>query len=249
MLWRIVGGIALGLAIAAACNDNNDDEEQQPAGSGNPDGESGYALVITSDDDMRNNGNGKVTVQLTKDGESVTDAKDTKIELTIVCGDNPAVELEGLLTEEGKTVIGVDLSDEDWTVDDYGTCKLSVSTTVGEEAVEREDVELSTTDGQTAADSGECQENCDEDVTPHAFKIGKEIGIDTSLTSGTLSLHGCSNALLYTVAGDGVNRASNNSVSATATGTPAMFVLGDAGDNCVLQYTDAGKTREVGNAC
>ena len=239
MLLRIVSAVALGLVIAVACSDKNNDEEgKQPAGSGDP-SESGYALVITSDDDMRNNGNGKVTVQLTKGGKAVTDAKDTKVNLTIVCGTNDPIKLEGLLTEEGKTVISVDLSNKP---DDIGACKLSATTSINDEAIESKDVELSTTDGRTANDNGQCTENCDNDTSALTFKVGEEIGTDTSLTSGTLSLHDCTNAVLYSVDGDSVNRATSNSVSATATGSPVMFVLGKAGSKCVLQHTDAGKT-------
>ena len=240
MLFRIVSGVLLGLFVFVSCNNKEEENNsQQPAGSG----EGNYALSITSDDDMRNNGNGKVTVQLTKGGKAVTDAKDTKVNLTIVCGTNDPIKLEGLLTEEGKTVISVDLSNK--PDDDIGTCKLSATTSINDETVEAKDVLLSTTDGRTADDNGQCTANCDEDETPAlTFKIGEEIGTDTSLTSGTLSLHACGAATLYEVDGNDVSRATDNSVSVAETGSPIVFVLGEAGDKCVLQHTDAGKTND-----
>ena len=244
MLFRIVSGIAIGLVIAAACSKKSDDDNDngQPAGSSKPHDKSGYTLLITSDDEIRIDGKGNVTVQLVKDGKAVTDAKDKKVTLTIVCGDNPAVELEGMLGEDGKTDIGVDLSNKDWSVDDYGTCKLSVVTSVDEETVETKDVELSTTGGKTTDNSEQCQENCDQSNPSHTFKIGEEIGTDASLTSGTLSLHDCTNAVLYTVVDGSIRSTTNNSVMVSNTGYPTMFVLGTAGSKCVLQHKDTGNT-------
>ena len=233
--------IVLGLAMFFACDDKDDDNNNNSASDSGKD-----SLSFVSDDGVAANGKGKIEVQFNQGDEAVTDQAGTEVTLTVVCGENSA-EFKGTLSESGRAEIDVDVSDkkEDWGVTDWGTCKVSATINVDNEEIEAEEVELKTV-GQ---EQGVCEKvggcNGDDGGTMPSHEIGEEIGIQASLSGGTLKLHGCTAATLFTVSDTGaVSVATNNSVDAdtTTNNFPTMFVLGTAGDKCVMQHTPAGGT-------
>lgn len=239
MLLRIMQALVLGLMVVIACNDKSEDE----GGSGTQN--RGYQLNASSDAALLSDGKGTINVQLTKDGKAVTDAEGTEVVLTVVCGDNDK-QFSKQLGKDGKASIAVDLSEEGWTVSDWGTCKLSAVVKIDDKDIEIKDVDLQTVSGEGAT-SGACEKvgGCDDDQLP-SYGIGEEIGQQSLAGGGTLQLHGCSDASLYTVSGDNVTRDADGVVAAAAEtmNIPVMFVLGSAGSNCKLQHTLAGKTTD-----
>ena len=226
MLLRVVQTILLGLIIIVACDDESND----------------YKLGVT--DAKLKDGKGTINVQLTKGDDAVTDQEGTEVTLTIACGAKQSKNIKAELDKDGKASVDVDLSGEGWTVEDWGECKISASTTVEDTNIEVKEVKLKTISGEGATD-GACEKvgGCDDDQLP-SYYIGEEIGQQSLAGGGKLKLHGCSNANLYTVSGDNVSRDADGVVEAEAQtmNIPVMFVLGSAGSNCKLQQTKAGET-------
>ena len=226
--------VVMGLVLLVSCDDDNE-------GSNKP-ADNNHALSFIGDDGVGDNGKGKIELELKQGDKAVTDAAGTEVTLTIVCGEN-SEEFTGKLSESGRAEIEVDLSDKDWDVTDWSTCKVSAVAEVNDEEVEATEVELKTV-GQ---EQGVCEKvgGCGSDDTQlDLYEIGEEIGVQASLNGGTLQLHECTAATLFTVSDTGaVNVATNNTVTASAAGSfPIMFVLGTAGDKCVLQHTPTGGT-------
>ena len=242
MLLRIVGGVVLGLLIVVACDD---DEKGDNGGQGAGSGKDEYKFALAGTEGLLNDGNGHVEVQLMKDGKAVTEAEaGIEVTLKVVCGDN-SKEFKEKLGTDGKVDIAVDVSDAGWEVSDWGTCKVSAVAEVDSKEVEATEVEIKTIAGEGAV-TEPCTENCDSDDDLPSFTIGEEIG-QLSL-GGTLSLHSCSSAVLYTIAaaGDTVSRDDDGTVTAddATKNFPVMFVLGTAGSKCKLQHTKDGKTSD-----
>ena len=233
--------VLLGLVVWVACEDDDNEGSNKPVDNGNEK----HGLAFIGDNGVANNGKGTIEVQFNKGTKAVTDAAGTEVTLTVVCGENSA-EFKGELSENGGAEIEVDVSDkkEDWGVTDWGTCKVSASINVDNEEIKAEEVELKTV-GQ---ESGACEKvggcNGDDNGILTSYEIGEEIGVQASLGGGTLQLHECTDATLFTVSDTGaVSIAANNTVTADSAGSfSTMFVLGTAGAKCVLQHTPTGGT-------
>lgn len=230
MLLRLLQGIVLGLVVLVACNDKGKDEKGAE--------DSKYKFSMESDNNLLNDGKGKIELQLMQDGKAVTKlAASIDITLEIVCDTDQKAEFKGKLGKDGKASIDVDLSNKEWGEVDWRACKISATASVDGNEVKAKDVELKTI---SAKDAGP---DDDEDKLPQ-FKIGEEIGGQS--LGGKLSLHGCGNANLYVVSKDSssVSRDADGVIEADSTtkSFPDMFVLGVAGDKCKLQHTAKGET-------
>ena len=244
MLLRILQAMVLGLVIFVACDDKGEDDNGSPATE-----EKDYKFSVVGDDALLNNGKGKIELQLMQDGKKVTELEaSVDVTLTIVCGTDQTAEIEDEIGKDGKASIDVDLSDEDWGEVDWQACKLSVVAKVDGNDVKATDVELKTIGGEGAVVGCQDPNGCSDDddnngtTTLPQFNLGEEIGGQS--LGGKLGLHGCSNADIYTVAGDTVTRDADGMVEADSTtkAFPNMFVLGIAGSGCKLQHTAEGET-------
>ena len=247
MLLRILQGVVLGLIVFVACDDKKADEDNKPSPAGSAD-EGKYQFSMVGDDGLLNDGKGKIELQLMKDDKAVSKLeKSVEVTLTIVCGAEQTAEIKEEIGTDGKASIDVDLSAKGWGTVDWQACKLSATAKVNGKDIKATDVDLKTIGGEGATVGCSDPNGCDDDggdTTPELpqLKMGEEIGAASSLT-GKLSLHGCSNAVLYTVDGNTVTRDADGVVEADATtGFKNMFLLGVAGDKCKLQHTAKGET-------
>ena len=240
--------MALGLVIFVACDDKGEEEDDSAPATEEKD----YKFSLVGDNALLNNGKGKIELQLVKDDKKVMKLEASiDVTLTIVCGTDQTAEIEDEIGKDGKASIDVDLSNKDWGEVDWQACKLSVVAKVDGKDVKATDVELKTIGGEGAVVGCQGPNGCGDDdsnndnngtTTLPQFNLGEEIGGQS--LGGKLSLHGCSNADIYTVAGDSVTRDADGVVEADSTtkAFPSMFVLGIAGSGCKLQHTAEGET-------
>ena len=226
--------IILGLAGLVACDFGDDKKDGKAAN---------HSLAFIGDQGVAEGGKGNIELQLKLGDEAVTDAEGTEVTLTVVCGENSQA-FKGKLDKNGKAEVEVDVSDkkEAWGINDWGACKVSADVKVNDEAISATEVELKTVGQEQGTTENEtCVEGqpCEED----SYQIGEEIAMQSSLGGGTLSLHDCTEATLYTVSATSVAKAESDTVSADAAGSfPAMFVLGTPGDKCMLQHSPDSST-------